>query len=126
LGTLLAFAPFFVFVIVERTVGVRSGLTAAAVVAAILVARDLLSHKTIKVLDIGTLILFGGLAIYSRMANPDWSVIAVRLRVDLGLFLIVLVSLALRKPFTLQYAREQVSQEFRNSGIVRNSCESTM
>ena len=38
--------------------------------------------------------------------------IAVRLRVDLGLLLIVLASIALRKPFTLQYARERVSPEF--------------
>lgn len=35
----------------------------------------------------------------------------VRLIVDAGLLLIVLVSLAIRKPFTLQYAREQVSKE---------------
>jgi hypothetical protein len=37
------------------------------------------------------------------------------LRVDLGLLLIVLVSLALRRPFTLQYAREQVPEEFWSS-----------
>jgi hypothetical protein len=112
--TLLAFAPFLVFVVLERIIGVSSGLIAAAIVAAILVARDVLMHKTIKVLDVGTLILFGTLAIYSRVAHPAWSVIAVRLRVDLGLLLIVLASIALRKPFTLQYAREEVAPEFWN------------
>ena len=86
----------------------------AAACAAILVARDVLTHKTIKVLDVGTLILFGTLAIYSHVAHPAWSVIAVRLRVDLGLLLIVLASIALRKPFTLQYAREEVAPEFWN------------
>jgi hypothetical protein len=54
--TLLAFAPFLVFVVLERIIGVSSGLIAAAIVAAILVARDVLMHKTIKVLDVGTLI----------------------------------------------------------------------
>ncbi len=111
MGILLAFAPFFVFVVVERTVGVTPGLSAAAIVAAILLARDVLSHRTIKVLDVGTTVLFGGLAFYSRMMHPEWSVIAVRLRVDLGLLLIVLASIVLRKPFTLQYAKEQVPQE---------------
>jgi hypothetical protein len=115
LGILLAFAPFFVFVIVERTIGVTVGLVAAAVVSAILFLRDMLSRKPIKVLDIGTLVLFGGLAIYASTVHPEWSVIAVRLRVDIGLLLIVLTSIALRKPFTLQYAREQVPQEFWSS-----------
>jgi hypothetical protein len=114
-GILLAFAPFFVFVVVERTIGVTVGLTAAAVVAAILFLKDFLSRKEIKVLDVGTLLLFGGLALYARAAHPDWSVIAVRLRVDIGLLLIVLASIALRKPFTMQYAREQVAQEFWSS-----------
>jgi hypothetical protein len=33
----------------------------------------------------------------------------------MGLFLIVLTSMALRRPFTLQYAREQVAPEFWDS-----------
>ena len=114
MGVLLAFAPFLTFVVVERLIGVQPGLIAAAVVAVVLVLRDL-SRKTVKVLDVGTALLFAGLAIYTHFANPDWSVIAVRLRVDLGLFLIVLASILLRRPFTLQYAREQVPREFWNS-----------
>jgi tryptophan-rich sensory protein len=38
-------------------------------------------------------------------------VIAVRLCVDSGLLIIVLLSLVVGKPFTLQYAREQVAPE---------------
>jgi hypothetical protein len=115
MGILLAFAPFFVFVIIERTIGITTGLMAAAAVALILFLKDVLTRKEIKVLDAGTLVLFGGLALYARTAHPDWSVIAVRLRVDIGLLLIVLASIALRKPFTMQYAREQVAQEFWSS-----------
>jgi hypothetical protein len=40
-------------------------------------------------------------------AGARSSILGVRLCVDGGLFLIVLVSIALRRPFTLQYAREQ-------------------
>ena len=115
MGMLLAFAPFFIFVLIERTVGVGAGLIAASIVAAILLARDIVLRKGIKILDIGALALFGGLAIYALSVRPDWSVIAVRLRVDLGLFLIVLASMVLRRPFTLQYAREQVPEEFWGS-----------
>jgi hypothetical protein len=35
--------------------------------------------------------------------------------VDMGLFLIVLISMAVGRPFTLQYAREQVAPEFWSS-----------
>jgi hypothetical protein len=35
----------------------------------------------------------------------------VRLRVDIGLLLIILISMAIGKPFTLQYARERVPAE---------------
>jgi hypothetical protein len=114
-GILLAFAPFFVFVVIERTVGVTAGLIAAALVAALLFLKDLVTRKELKVLDVGTLLLFGGLAVYARAAHPDWSVIAVRLRVDAGLLLIVLASIAIRKPFTMQYAREQVAEEHWSS-----------
>lgn len=39
----------------------------------------------------------------------------VRLRVDAGLLLIVLATMALRQPFTLQYAKETVAPELWNS-----------
>jgi hypothetical protein len=111
MGILLAFAPFIVFVVGHLLVGIVTGLVLAAVVAALLILKSVISRQSIKVLEVGTLILFGGLAIYASLAHPAWSIIAVRLRVDIGLLLVVLVSLALRKPFTLQYAREQVSPE---------------
>ena len=110
MGILFAFAPFFVYVIAERLWGVKPGLLSAAVVSAALLVRDWSRTRTVKVLETGTLILFGGLAAYAFLAGATWSIIAVRLRVDAGLLLIV-VSLAVRRPFTLQYARETVAPE---------------
>jgi hypothetical protein len=49
------------------------------------------------------------------VAELAWSIVGVRLRVDAGLLLTVLVSLALRRPFTLQYAREKVAPELWDS-----------
>ena len=45
------------------------------------------------------------------MANPTWTVIGVRLCVDSGLLAIVVLSMLVRRPFTLQYARETVARE---------------
>ncbi|NIE62660.1 hypothetical protein [Burkholderia sp. Ax-1719] len=109
---LLAFSPFIAFVVIERTVGVSAGLAAGALVAAVLLARDFMSSgRRVKILEIGTFLLFGALTLYSIAYGASWSVAAVRLRVDAGLFLIVLASIALRQPFTLQYAREKVAPD---------------
>jgi hypothetical protein len=71
--------------------------------------------RTPKILEIGTALLFGGLALYATLAEPTWSVIGARLCVDIGLFLIVLITMAVGRPFTLQYACEQVAPEFWSS-----------
>jgi len=116
MGILLAFAPFIVFALVERLVGPVQGLIAGAVIAAALFVRDWLTPgRTPKILEVGTTLLFCGLALYAALGLATWSVIGVRLCVDAGLLLIVLVSLAVGRPFTLQYAREQVAPEFWDS-----------
>jgi hypothetical protein len=121
MGILLAFAPFIVFAAIDRLAGSTGGLVAGAVVALALLLRDRLTPgRRAKMLDIGTAILFAGLALYALLARPTWSVIGVRLCVDAGLLLIVLASLAARRPFTLQYAREQVPQsDWDNPEFIR-------
>jgi len=112
MGILLAFAPFIIFAVADRFVGPAIALLLATATSAILLGRDVFSPgRSPKILEIGTFILFGGLALYQQLGQPDWSVIGVRLRVDAGLLVIVLVSMAIRRPFTLQYAREQVPPE---------------
>ena len=115
MGILLAFAPFIVFILADRLVGPTLGLCAGAVVSVGLLVRYWITPgRTPKILEIGTALLFGGLALYAVLGAPTWSVIGVRLCVDTGLLLIVLVSMAVGRPFTLQYAREQVTPEFWN------------
>ncbi|HYZ23455.1 MAG TPA: hypothetical protein VE690_14995 [Rhodopila sp.] len=111
MAMLLAFMPFVVFAVVERLTSPLPGLAAAALAAAALVLRDAAApHRAPKILEIGTVLLFTGLTFYTWLGNPGWSVIGVRLWVDAGLLAIVLLSIALRRPFTLQYAREQVPE----------------
>ena len=112
MGILLAFAPFLAFALVDRFIGPIEALLAGVVVSALLVARDWFrTHRAPKLLEIGTLVLFGGLFLHLSWRGAAWSVIAVRLCVDAGLLAIVLVSLAIRRPFTLQYARDQAPRE---------------
>jgi hypothetical protein len=116
MGILLAFAPFIVFALVDRLVGATEGLIAGAAVSAALLLRDQFTPgRTPKVLEIGTVLLFGGLALYAVLGGASWSIVGVRLCVDAGLLLIVLATIAIRQPFTLQYAREQVAREHWNS-----------
>jgi hypothetical protein len=111
-GILLAFAPFIIFAIVDRFVGSQIGLVAGASVSAILLLRDLITpNRSPKILEIGTFILFCGLALYGWLALPNWTIIGVRLCVDAGLLAIVVLSMLVRRPFTLQYARETVARE---------------
>ncbi|HEY0184672.1 MAG TPA: hypothetical protein VGC09_17875 [Rhodopila sp.] len=116
MGMLLAFAPFIAFAVIDRLVGATAGLIAGAVAAAALLLRDRLTPGRVpKILEIGTVILFGGLAVYAVFGGPTGSIMGVRLAVDTGLLLIVVISIAVHRPFTLQYAREQVGREYWNS-----------
>lgn len=116
MNLLLAFAPFIAFVIIERIFGTFAGLASGALISAAILVRDLMSSdRQVKILEIGTFLLFGGLAVYAVVFDASWSIAEVRLRVDAGLMLIVLASMALRQPFTLQYAREKVSKDKWNA-----------
>jgi hypothetical protein len=113
MGILLAFAPFIVFAVVDRLVGSTAGLLAGALMAVVLLVRDWISvDRKPKIPEVGTAILFCGLALYAFMMQPDWSIVGVRLRVDTGLLILVVITMALGRPFTMQYEREQVAPEF--------------
>lgn len=112
MSILLAFSPFLVFAIADRFVGTAYGLCGAAAVSLILIGREWISGRSPKILEVGSAILFGGLAVYELAADTPWSLLGARLIVDIGLLGIVLLSIAIRRPFTLQYAREQVPPAF--------------
>ena len=114
-----AFAPFIAFALVDRIFGSTEGLLAGFAISAALLVRDWLSpNRAPKILEIGTAILFGALGGYALLRAPDWSIMGVRLAVDSGLLVIVLVSLAIRQPFTLNM---RASRFRKRRGIRRNS-----
>jgi hypothetical protein len=118
MGILLAFAPFIVFAVLDRFVGPVWSLAAGTAVSAALLLRDFLSPgRQPKLLEIGAFVLFGVLTVYMLLRGSSLSVIGVRVCVDGGLLLIVLMSMTLRRPFTLQYAKEKVPAELWNTPV---------
>jgi hypothetical protein len=112
MNLLLAFAPFIVFFVVDRLVSIPAGLAAGAVAAAALLIRDLITPgRGVKLLEIGAFLMFAGLTLLALVMGDQWSIADVRLRVDAGLLLIVLFTMVLGRPFSLQYARERVARE---------------
>ena len=110
MSILLSLSPFLVFFALMRLASPLAGLVAAFAVSVLLCLRMAWRRESVKILEIGTAALFGGLVAYTLLAAPEWTVATVRLAVDTGLFAIAAVSLAIRQPFTLQYARERVPE----------------
>jgi len=107
---LLGFAPYIAFFIGMRAVSVDAGLDAALIVAIANAGRDWLQTRSLKVLEVGNVVLFAALAGFTFAEHWTWSVMQVRLAVDAGLLAVVLASLAIGLPFTMQYARERVPE----------------
>jgi hypothetical protein len=113
MGILLGFAPFIAFALLTG-LSVSLALWVAFATAFALAIRDFAATKTIRVLDAGSTILFGILALVAGFIAPDLSMQAVRLVVDAGLLLIAIASIVIGNPFTLQYARDQTARELWN------------
>jgi hypothetical protein len=56
-------------------------------------------------------IVFAAVGGYVSLIDPNLSVSGVKFAIDTGIFLLTLTSIVIRRPFTLQYAREVVDAE---------------
>lgn len=115
MGILLGFGPFIIFVLLSRFVPASVSLWAAAAMSGILVVREKLRGHSIKILEAGTFALFALLGLYTSFTHGAWDIPTVRSVVDGGLLFIIVLSLFVRRPFTLQYAREQVPAAAQSS-----------
>lgn len=111
MGILPGFAPFIVFFILLRAASVEVALWAAAGVAMLTAGRDVLLGNSVKIMELGVIGLFATIGILTWGAKASWTIDSVRLAVDCGFLVMVLLSLAIDRPFTLQYARERVPEE---------------
>jgi len=107
----LILAPYGAFAGLMLLTSAAVSLFAAAAICLMVVARDVFRGRAIKVLGAGSAVLFLALGGYLTLVDSSLSGSAVKLTVDSGMLAISLVSLAIRRPFTLQYAREMVDAE---------------
>ncbi|WP_315756540.1 MULTISPECIES: hypothetical protein [unclassified Bradyrhizobium] len=107
----LILAPYGVYAVLMMVVSATLSLAVATVICLAVIALDVAKGRSIKILGLGSAIVFASVAAYLSLIDPTLSASAVRLAVDCGIFALSLGSMLLRTPFTLQYALEAVPPE---------------
>jgi len=107
----LILLPFGVFSLLMLLTSADMALFAAAATGLAVIAWDHFRGRQLKILGAGSVVLFLGLGCYLTLVDAGLSASAIKLTVDAGVLAISLGSLAIRHPFTLQYAREVVDAE---------------
>jgi len=107
----LILAPYAAFATLMLVSSAAVSVFASAAICLMVIAYDALRGRSLKMLGAGSVIVFAALGAYITLLDRSLSSSAVKLAVDAGVFAISLTSLVIRKPFTLQYAREMVDAE---------------
>lgn len=121
MNLVLGFVPFILFAVLMG-LSVDLALWVAFAAAFTLGIRSFLDTRVLKTLDAGSTVLFGSLALFKGFVAPSLPLGIVLLAVDGGLLAVMLISLVLHEPFTLQYAREQATPElWQESDFLRTN-----
>jgi hypothetical protein len=107
----LILAPYAAFAGLMLVTSPAVSLFVAAAFCLAVIAYDAIGSRSLKILGTGSAILFAALGGYITLVDSSWTVSQVKLTVDSGMLAIALASMAIRLPFTLQYAREMVDTE---------------
>jgi intracellular septation protein A len=107
----LILAPYGAFTLLMLATSATTSLFAATAVCLAVITIDLIHGRSIKILSAGTAVLFAAIGLYLMLVDPALGNSKVKLAVDAGVLAIALTSLLIRRPFTLQYAREAVDAE---------------
>jgi hypothetical protein len=111
MATFLILAPFGAFTGLMMIASAATSLFGAAALALGIVVWGVARGQSVKMLTAGSALLFAGIGAYVTWIDGSWSHAALHLMVDLGVLAIALLSILIRSPFTLQYAREHVDAE---------------
>jgi hypothetical protein len=109
--TFLILAPYGAFTLLMLVSSPVPSLLTAAAICGMVIGHDVIRGRSIKLLGASSAILFALLGSTLALIDPGLSNSAVKLTVNCGLLAIALLSLAIRQPFTLQYAREVVDAQ---------------
>ncbi len=104
MNLIVGFAPFILFALLSR-LSADLALWVAFAAAFVVTIRDFVESPSLRLLDIGCLVLFGLLALVRGFLDPNLSLAAVRFIAAVSLFLLLAVPLVLKRPFSVDYAR---------------------
>jgi len=107
----LILAPYGAFAALMLFASAATSLFVSAAICLGVIALDVFKGRSIKMLGAGSAVLFIALGCYITLVDTGVSSTGVKLAVDAGVLAISLGSLLIRRPFTLQYAREVVDAE---------------
>ncbi|MEI6621542.1 MAG: acyl-CoA thioesterase/bile acid-CoA:amino acid N-acyltransferase family protein [Actinomycetes bacterium] len=114
LGFFAGFAPWIVYWILSGSTSFETAVTVAFVLALlsnVLTYARTKSLASLKVLELGTAIAFAVLAIVGLLAGQVFVARWIQALGNGSLMIIMLVSVLINKPFTLQYARDAVPRD---------------
>jgi len=104
----LTLTPFAAFATLMMLTSVTLSLAVAAAIGFGLVGWDIFNGRSLKLFTAGSAAVFTAIAAYHLLTKHELDPAIVRLTVDSGILAIALGSVIVRKPFTLQFAREKV------------------
>ena len=104
----LILVPYGVYTFLMLVTSAAVSVFVASAICLATIAVDVTRGRSVKILTAGSAILFAAIGITLAMFHPALSMLGVKLSVDIGIFMISLGSMLVRRPFTLQYAIESV------------------
>ena len=107
----LILAPYGVYTFLMFATSATISVFAASAICLATIAIDVARGRSVKILAAGSAILFAGIGLTLALLDPKLGTLGVKLSVDIGIFVISLGSMLVRRPFTLQYAIESVPAE---------------
>ena len=107
----LILAPYGAYTLLMLVTSTTVSVFAASAICLATVAIDVAQGRSVKILAAGSAIVFAAIGLYLALRDPALGTLGVKLSVDVGIFVISLGSMLLRRPFTLQYAVESVPAE---------------
>ncbi|GMO15098.1 MULTISPECIES: hypothetical protein [unclassified Bradyrhizobium] len=107
----LILAPYGAYSFLMLVTSAAMSVFVASAICLATVAIDVARGRSVKTLAAGSAIVFAAIGLYLALLDPQLGTLGVKLSVDIGIFVISLGSLLVRRPFTLQYALESVPAE---------------
>lgn len=110
-GFLVGFAPWILYWILTGAISFRAAVSVSLAVSVVSNLATLARHRTPKILEIGTTVAFVGLAVVGFATDDVFISRWIQPIGNAAFLAIMVVSVILKRPFTMQYAEESTPPE---------------